>query len=258
MINIGILALTIIAAITATGFAITLFRNPANRSRSVFTKYLVINAFAAAGIAFSIHNALPDTKPDPLENYLPTEWRHRTELVGGTAQWADHFTAEQDEAARAKSQVLQAIQTNTVVDAYVTVHEGDVDALKRTLEHQIAISGGHVAPTKYSEVSATIPASYLPCLEKIAALHPSKETTVGYQRFVLSAVSDRTPCPYRNGDAVNRTVRIKIDQKPVGLMFDEDAAAISVLLFYFIIPLHFFLLVMVEMYSGTESSIGSA
>ena len=140
-IILGILAFTIIAAITATGFAITLFRNPANRSRSVFTKYLVINAFAAAGIAFSIHNALPDTKPDPLENYLPTEWRHRTELVGGTAQWADHFTAEQDEAARAKSQVLQAIQTNTVVDAYVTVHEGDVDALKRTLEHQITISG---------------------------------------------------------------------------------------------------------------------
>ena len=145
----------------------------------------------------------------------------------------------------------QAVQTNTVVDAYVTVHEGDVDALKRTLEHQITISGGHVAPTRYSEVSATIPASYLPCLEKIAALHPSKETTVGYQRFVLSAVSDRTPCPYR-------TVRIEIDQKPVGLMLDEDAAAISVLLFFFIIPLHFFLLVMVEMYSGTESSIGSA
>ena len=170
-------------------------------------------------------------------------------MDGTTAQWADHFTAEQDEAARAKSQILQAVQTNTVVDAYVTVHEGDVDALKRTLEHQITISGGHVAPTRYSEVSATIPASYLPCLEKIAALHPSKETTVGYQRFVLSAVSDRTPCPYRNGDAVNRTVRIEIDQKPVGLMLDEDAAAISVLLFFFIIPLHFFLLVMVEMYS---------
>ena len=249
-------AFAIIVGITAAGFAIALFRNPANRSKSVFTIYLVINAFAAAGVAFSIHNALPDTKPDPLENYLPTEWRHRTELVGGAAQWADHFTAEQDEAARAKSQVLQVIQTNTVVDAYVTVHEGDVDALKRTLEHQITISGGHVAPTRYSEVSATIPASYLPCLGKIAALQPSKETTVGYRQFVLSAVSDRTPCPYRNGDAVNRTMRIEINQKPVGLMLDEDAAEASALLFVFIIPLY--VLMMATMYSRTETSDGSA
>ena len=90
-----VLALTIIVAIT-------LFRNPANRTRSFFTIYLGINAFAAAGIAFSIYNALPDTKPDPLENYLPSEWRQQTLLDGTTAQWADHFTAEQDEAARAK------------------------------------------------------------------------------------------------------------------------------------------------------------
>ena len=246
-------AFAIIVGITAAGFAIALFRNPANRSKRVFTIYLGINAFAAAGIAFSIYNSLPDTKPDPLENYLLTEWRHRTELVGGTAQWADHFTAEQDEAARAKSQVLQAIQTNTVVDAYVTVHEGDVDALKRTLEHQITISGGHVAPTRYPEVRATIPASYLPCLEKIAALQPSKEPMVGYQQFVLSAVSDRTPCPYRNGDAVNRTVRIEIKQKPVGLMLDEEDAQMSALLFVAIIPLHIFM--MGVMYSETERRV---
>ena len=102
------------------------------------------------------------------------------------------------------------------------------------------------------EVSATIPASYLPCLAKIAALQPSKETTVGYRQFVLSAVSDRTPCPYRNGDAVNRTMRIEINQKPVGLMLDEDAAEASALLFVFIIPLY--VLMMATMYSRTETS----
>ena len=232
-----IFGFAIIVAITAAGFAIALFRNPANRTRRVFTKYLVINAFAAAGIAFSIHNALPDTKTDPLENYLPTEWGQQ-QLDSTTTQWSDHFTAEQDEAARAKSQILQAVQTNTVVDAYVTVHEGDVDALKRTLEHQITISGGHVVPTEYPKVLATIPASYIPCLENIAELKPSEQTTAGYRQFALSAVSDRTPCPYRNGDAVNRTVRIEIDQKPVGLMLDEEDAEMSVLLFVFIIPLH--------------------
>ena len=233
-----IFGFAIIVAITAAGFAIALFRNPANRTRRVFTKYLVINAFAAAGIAFSIHNALPDTKTDPLENYLPTEWRQQTLLDTTTTQWSDHFTAEQDEAARAKSQILQAVQTNTVVDAHVTVHEGDVDALKRTLEHQITISGGHVVPTEYPKVLATIPASYIPCLENIAELEPSEQTTAGYRQFALSAVSDRTPCPYRNGDAVNRTVRIEIKQKPVGLMLDEEDAEMSVLLFVFIIPLH--------------------
>ena len=249
-------AFAIIVAVTAAGFAIALFKNTTNRTKSVFAKYLVINAFAAAGIAFSIHNALPDTKTDPLENYLPTDWRQQTELDSAATQWSDHFTAEQDEAARAKSQVLQAVQTDTVVDAYVTVHEGDVDALKRTLERQIAISGGHVVRTEYPEVLATIPASYLPCLENIAALQPSKEPTAGYRQFALSAVSDRTPCPYRNGDAVNRTVRIEIEQKPVGLMLDEEDAQWSAFSFILIIPLHVAL--MTATYSGTETANGSA
>ena len=249
-------AFAIIVAVTAAGFAIALFRNPANRSKRVFTKYLGINAFAAAGIAFSIHNALPDTKTDPLENYLPTDWRQQTGLDSAATQWSDHFTAEQDEAARTKSQILQAVQTDTVVDAYVTVDEGDVDALKRTLERQIAISGGHVVPTGYPEVRASIPASYIPCLENIAELEPSKPTTAGYRQFAVSAASDRTPCPYRNGDAVNRTVRIEIEQKPVGLMLDEEDAQWSAFSFILIIPLH--LALMIATYSGTETSNGSA
>ena len=155
-------------------------------------------------------------------------------------QWTDHFTSEQDEAARSKSQILQAVKANTAVDGYVTVREGDVDALKRTLEEQITISGGHVVSTEGAKVLAAIPASYVPCLENIAALEPSKQPTDGYRQFALSAVSDRTPCPLRNGDAVDRTVRIYIKEKPVGLMLDQDDAVAAALMHVIIIPLYAF------------------
>ena len=57
----------------AAGFTIFLFINPERWSRSLLAKYLVINAIAGAGIAFSVHYALPDAKPNPLENALPPE-----------------------------------------------------------------------------------------------------------------------------------------------------------------------------------------
>ena len=223
----------------AAGFTIFLFLNPERWSRSLLAKYLVINATAAAGIAFSVHYALPDAKPSPLENALPPEWRQAVLPSSNTAnQWIDHFTPEEDEAARSESQILQAVKTNTAVDGYVTVREGDVDALKRTLEQQITISGGHVVSTEGAKVLAAIPASYVPCLEKIAALEPSKQPTDGYRQFALSAVSDRTPCPLRNGDAVDRTVRIDIKEKPVGLMLDQDDAIAAALMYFIIIPLY--------------------
>ena len=179
---------------------------------------LFITIMTAALTAVAVSMAIPDRNVNPLEDHLPADWRSLTEAsTPDETTLTAQFTPEAQRKAETNRRALQAVQTKTAVKAYARVTEYDRKTYRSVLQHHIRQGGGHVTKSNTWSVIATVPKSYLPCLEQATTTEPTKETTPQYRKFASEAIGERHQCPYRNGNAVDRVVHIQLLEEPLGI-----------------------------------------
>lgn len=241
------LALAAIPTITCAGFLLYAWkyddRDRPDRKESIIA-LLVILAISAGLAAPLAALALPDEKPNPLADHLPSDWRTQTAApVDENGSWEDKFTKSALNRQEMEVTVQQAIASNAAVRAYLTVQEGDAKAMTAVLSHHIRQSGGYVAKSPRPHrnqphtLRAIVPAPYAPCLEQATHLYRGQSPEVPYREFASRALGNPGHCIDTNRNGVARIVDVTIREEPVGWLKDESAAAIGITLMVIITAL---------------------